>query len=208
MSAPDDRLRSDLAFVAGWIAPGSSVLDLGCGDGTLLDWLRRHKGCRCYGVEIDMDNVLRCIGRGVAVVQQNLEEGLSMFEDKAFDTVLQLESLQMLQHTEGSLREINRVGRQSIVTFPNFAFWRNRVSILRGRMPVTKTLPYQWYDTPNLRFSTLADVADLARGMGFEMLDVVALHEGRQVGWLPNLRGSLAVFRLRERIGQSGGKIG
>lgn len=199
-TAMNTGLRSDLAFVADWIAPGSSVLDLGCGDGALLAWLQQHKGCKCYGVEIDDANVLACVKNGVAVVQQNLEEGLSMFEDKSFDTVLQLQSLQMLQHTEGSLREIGRVGRQNIVTFPNFAYWKNRVSLLGGRMPVTKTLPYQWYDTPNLRFSTVADFADLARGNGFDIIDWVALHEGRQVNWLPNLRGSLAVFRLRERL--------
>ena len=201
-----EMLRSDLAFVADWIAPGSTVLDLGCGDGVLLAWLQAHKGCRCYGVEIDHDNVQACVRRGVAVVQQNLEEGLSMFEDKSFDTVLQLQSLQMLQHTEGSLREIARVGRQSIVTFPNFAFWRNRFSLAAGRMPVTKALPYQWYDTPNLRFSTLSDFADLARANGLDVLDCVALHEGRQVGWLPNLRGSLAVFRFREQDGTDAGR--
>jgi methionine biosynthesis protein MetW len=192
-------LRSDLAFVADWIAPGSSVLDLGCGDGALLAWLQEHKGCKCYGVEIDDSNVLACVRNGVSVVQQNLEEGLSMFDDKSFDTVLQLQSLQMLQHTQESLREIGRVGRQSIVTFPNFAYWKNRLSIIRGRMPVTKALPYQWYDTPNLRFSTLADFGDLARRNGFDVVDWVALHEGVQVNWLPNLRGSLAVFRFGEQ---------
>jgi methionine biosynthesis protein MetW len=196
MSTP---LRSDLAFVADWIAPGSSVLDLGCGDGALLAWLQEHKGCKCYGVEIDDANVLACARNGVNVVQQNLEDGLSMFRDKSFDTVLQLQSLQMLQHTEDSLREIGRVGTQSIVTFPNFAYWKNRFSIARGRMPVTKALPYQWYDTPNLRFSTMDDFSDLALRSGFLPIDRIALHEGQPLRWLPNLRGSLAVFRLRKK---------
>lgn len=191
-------LRSDLAFVADWIPAGSSVLDLGCGDGALLAWLQEEKGCTCYGVEIDDANVLACTRNGVSVVQQNLEDGLSMFDDKTFDTVLQLQSLQMLQHTENSLREIGRVGAQSIVTFPNFAYWKHRISIAGGRMPVTKTLPYQWYDTPNLRFSTLDDFGDLAVRSGFDIIDCVALHEGQPVSWLPNLFGSLAVFRFRK----------
>jgi len=193
------KLRSDLAFVADWIPVGSSVLDLGCGDGALLAWLQEEKACTCYGVEIDDANVLACVRNGVNVVQQNLEDGLSMFDDKSFDTVLQLQSLQMLQHTEASLREIGRVGEQSIVTFPNFAYWKHRIAIAGGRMPVTKTLPYQWYDTPNLRFSTLDDFGDLAVRSGFDIIDCVALHEGRPVSWLPNLRGSLAVFRFRKK---------
>jgi len=198
-------LRSDLAFVADWIAPGSSVLDLGCGDGSLLAWLQKHKKCQCYGIEIDDANVLACERNGVNVLQLNLEDGLSIFKDRSFDTVLQLQSLQMLQHTENSLREIGRVGRQSIVTFPNFAYWKHRLSILGGRMPVTRSLPYQWYDTPNLRFATAADFRDLAQAGGFEILDRVALHEGRPVHRLPNLRGSLAVFRLRQRAAGTAG---
>ena len=198
MTRRSARLRSDLAFVADWIAPGSSVLDLGCGDGALLAWLQDKKGCRCYGVEIDDGKVLACVENGVNVIQQNLEEGLAMFGDKSFDTVLQLESLQMLQQTERMLREIGRVGRESIVTFPNFAFWTNRVAILRGRMPITKSLPHQWYDTPNLRFSTVADFTELAERNGLEIMDKVVLHRGRPVRWWPRLRGSLAVFRFRK----------
>jgi methionine biosynthesis protein MetW len=190
-------LRSDLAFVADWILPGSSVLDLGCGDGALLAYLQEEKRCRCYGVEIDPDKVLACIENGVNVIQQNLEEGLAMFGDQSFDTVLQLESLQAVRHTEEMLAELRRVGQESIVTFPNFGFWADRVAILRGRMPVTKSLPYQWFDTPNVRFSTLTDFAELARASGFVILKSLALHEGARVHWLPNLRGSLAVFRLR-----------
>lgn len=190
-------LRSDLAFVADWIAPRSSVLDLGCGDGTLLAYLQEEKGCRCYGVEIDPDKVLGCVRNDVNVIQQNLEEGLAMFGDQSFDTVVQLESLQAVRHTKQMLAELRRVGRESIVTFPNFGFWADRVAIARGRMPVTKSLPYQWFDSPNLRFSTLTDFTDLARASGFAVLASLALHEGRPVYWLPNLRGSLAVLRLR-----------
>ena len=194
---PQSHLRPDHALVARWIAPGSSVLDLGCGDGSLLAWLQRDKQCRCVGVELDDANVLECVKNGVEVVQQNLEDGLALFSDASFDIVVQLESLQMVRHTEVILAELGRVGRESIVTFPNFAYWSHRVAILRGRMPVTKSLPYQWYDTPNLRSATLPDFADLAAKNGFTLLAQSALHEGKPVTFLPNLFGSIALFRLR-----------
>jgi methionine biosynthesis protein MetW len=189
-------LRSDLALVARWIAPGSAVLDLGCGDGALLAYLQEEKGCRCVGVELDSDNVLLSIENGVEVVQQNLEDGLAMFADHSFDSVLQLQSLQMVQHTEAMLREIGRIGREGIVTFPNFGHWTHRLSILRGRMPVSKTLPYQWYNSPNLRFSTMVDIIALAKSSGFEIVECLSLHEGEEVRFWPNLLGSLAMLRL------------
>ena len=193
---PASALRPDLAAIANWIAPGSSVLDLGCGDGSLLAWLQRERGCRCVGVEIDDAKLLACTKQGVEVIQQNLEDGLALFADGSFDTILQLETLQMVVHTGAMLRELGRVGRESIVSFPNFAFWANRVSIARGRMPVTRTLPYQWYDTPNLRFSTFSDFRDLAMKSGFALREQFALRDGRAVRFLPNLFGRVAVFRL------------
>ena len=189
-------LRPDLAAIAKWIAPGSSVLDLGCGDGSLLAWLQKEKGCRCVGVEIDDAKVLACASNRVEVIQQNLEDGLALFSDRSFDTVVQLETLQMVTHTEGMLRELGRVGSESIVTFPNFAFWSHRISIARGRMPVTRSLPYQWYDTPNLRFATFTDFRELAQKSGFALRDHFALRDGRVVRFLPNLFGRVAVFRL------------
>ena len=189
-------LRPDHAIVADWIAPGSSVLDLGCGDGSLLAWLQREKNCRCVGVELDDANLLACVKNGVDVIQQNLENGLALFGDGSFDTVVQLESLQMVQHTERMLSELGRVGRESIVTFPNFAHWSHRIAIARGRMPVSKSLPYQWYDTPNLRFATFADFRELAKRSGFSLRDQFALRDGRVVRYLPNLFGRVAVFRL------------
>lgn len=196
MSASAMTLRPELAAIAAWIAPGSSVLDLGCGDGALLAWLQREKGCRCVGVEIDDAKVLACAKQGVEVIQQNLEDGLALFSDASFDTVLQLETLQMVVHTEGILRELGRVGRESIVSFPNFAFWTHRLAILQGRMPVSKSLPYEWYDTPNLRFATFADFLQLATRSGFTLRDRFALRGGRVVRFLPNLFGNVAVFRL------------
>ena len=189
-------LRPDLAAIAAWIPAGASVLDLGCGDGSLLAWLQREKGCRCVGVELDDRKVLACAAQGVEVIQQNLEDGLALFSDGSFDTVLQLETLQMVVHTEASLRELARVGRESIVSFPNFAFWSHRLAILRGRMPISKALPYQWYDTPNLRFATFDDFVALTEKSGFTLRDRFALRGGRVIRFLPNLFGNVAVFRL------------
>lgn len=194
------QLRPDLAFIAHWVAPGAHVLDLGCGNGVMLDYLQTDKQCSGYGVEIDDKEIPECVARGVSVIQQNLETGLAMFADNAFDTVLCLSALQMMKNVEDVLREIARVGRDAIVSFPNFAYWPHRVALLRGRMPVSKSLPYQWYDTPNLRCATIKDFEELAAEAGLEVLECVALKEdGTPVSSLPNWRGSLAVFRLRKK---------
>ena len=162
--------RNGLAHIAGLVPAGSRVLDLGCGGGALLAHLRDERGCRGIGIEIDDALVAQCIRRDVKVLQLNLEDGLSLFEDDSFDVVLQLDTLQNLRHTAELLRETARVGHQAIVSFPNFAHWPNRLSVLRGRMPVTKALPYQWFDTPNIRVGTFADFEVLARQCGFEFL--------------------------------------
>lgn len=192
-------LRADLAFIAHWVRPASHVLDLGCGDGVMLEYLQSDKQCIGYGIEIDDDKIPACIERGVAVMQQDLDAGLAMFADNTFDTVLCLSALQMIQNVEGMLREIARVGREAIVSFPNFAYWPHRVALLRGHMPVSKSLPYQWYDTPNLRCATINDFEELANRVGLEVLECVALQDGKPVSFLPNWRGSLAVFRFRKR---------
>ncbi len=192
-------LRPDLAFIAHWVAPASQVLDLGCGDGVMLDYLQTDKQCLGYGVEIDDAKIPLCIGRGVSVIQQDLEAGLAMFADDAFDTVLCLSALQMMKNVEGILRDIARVGREAIVSFPNFAYWPHRFALMRGRMPVSKSLPYEWYDTPNLRCATIKDFEELANQVGLEVLECVALQDGKPVSFLPNWRGSLAVFRFRKR---------
>jgi len=186
--------RRELEVIAELVPPGSRVLDLGCGGGELLAHLRDARGCTGYGVEIDDQNVLACARRGVNVIQLNLEEGLALFEDASFDVVLQLQTLQHLRNTERMLRETARVGRQGIVSFPNFAHWPNRMSVLRGRMPVTKTLPYQWYDTPNIRVGTFADFEVLAQRNGLRIRDSFGLNGGQPVRRWPNLRASVAVF--------------
>ena len=148
-------------------------------------------------LELDDAKVHDCVQRGVNVLQLNLEEGLALFEDNSFDVVLQLDTLQNLRNTEAMLRETARVGRIGIVSFPNFAHWPNRLSVLRGRMPVTKALPYQWYDTPNIRVGTHADFEQLARQCGLRILESFGLHEGRIVARLPNLLASTAVFKFQ-----------
>ena len=195
-----DGLRADLAFIARWVSPHSRVLDLGCGDGAMLDYLQVDKQCSGYGVEIDDIKIPRCIERGVSVIQQDLEAGLAMFADNAFDTVLCLSALQMMKNVEGILRDITRVGQEAIVSFPNFAHWPHRLALLRGRMPVSESLPYDWFDTPNLRCATITDFEELAREVGLEVLECVALKDdGTPVTFLPDWRGSLAVFRLRKK---------
>ena len=196
MNAADDGLTVEMHHIAALVPPGSRVLDLGCGRGELLDHLVRQRGCTGYGIEIDDANLQACVGRGVDVIQLNLEDGLAMFEDQSFDVVLQLQTLQHLRNTEVMLRETVRVGRMGIVTFPNFAHWPNRLSVLRGRMPVTRTLPYQWYDTPNIRVSTFADLDVLAQRNGLRVLQRFGLQGGQRVDLLPNLLASVAVFQF------------
>ena len=185
-----------LHSIARLVPPGSRVLDLGCGDGALLAHLRDARQCTGYGVEIDDAKVHACLKRGVNVLQLNLEDGLNMFGDDAFDVVLQIDTLQHLRNAETMLRETARVGRSGVVAFPNFAHWPNRLAVLQGRMPVTKRLPYQWYDTPNIRVGTHADLAVLAQRNGLRVLDSFGLQEGRTVRWAPNLRAGTSVYKL------------
>ena len=183
--------------IAQLVPEGARVLDLGCGDGALLQYLQRERGCSGYGVELDDANVLACTQRGVNVLQLNLDQGLKVFADQSFDVVLQIDTLQHLRNAEVMLRETARVGRTGIVAFPNFAHWPNRLAVLRGRMPVTKVLPYQWYDTPNIRVGTLRDFRALALKNRLRILDEFGLQDGREVRVWPNARASRAVFKLQ-----------
>ena len=188
--------RRDMELIADMVPRGSRVLDLGCGTGELLAHLRDARGCSGYGVEIADANVLACTQRGVNVIQLNLEDGLAMFEDQSFDVVLQLDTMQHLRNTERMLRETARVGRIGIVSFPNFAHWANRLRVVSGRMPVTKALPYEWYDTPNIRVGTYADFEVLARKEGFRVLDSFGIQNAEVVRRWPNLMASVAVFKF------------
>jgi methionine biosynthesis protein MetW len=175
---------------------GSRVLDLGCGDGALLAFLQQHHGCSGYGVEINDANVLACVKQGVNVIQLNLDQGLAMFGDQSFDVVLQIDTLQHLRNAQTMLQETVRVGRLGIVTFPNFAHWPNRLSVLQGYMPVTRKLPYQWYDTPNIRVATFADFLALAKNTRLHIKDAFGLQDDGEVRWWPNARAATAVFKL------------
>ncbi len=185
-----------LNAIAQLVPQGARVLDLGCGDGELLAHLRATRGCSGYGIEIDDANVLACVKRGVNVIQLNLEEGLAMFGDASFDVVLQIDTLQNLRNAETMLQETARVGRTGIVAFPNFGHWPNRLAVLKGRMPVTKRLPYQWFDTPNIRVATFADFEALAARNRLKVSDSFGLQDGRAVRLAPNLMAGTAVFKF------------
>jgi methionine biosynthesis protein MetW len=187
----------NLQAIARLVPHGARVLDLGCGDGAMLAHLQQHHGCTGYGVELDDTNVHACVQRGVNVIQLNLDEGLNLFADQSFDVVLQIDTLQHLRNAEVMLRETVRVGRMGVVAFPNFGHWPNRLAVLQGRMPVTRRLPYQWYDTPNIRVGTFADFAELARKNQLRVHDAFGLHNGQEVRALPNLMAGTAVFQLQ-----------
>jgi methionine biosynthesis protein MetW len=191
--------RYDFELISGWIAEGARVLDLGCGDGVLLAGLAATKGTRGYGIEIDDANVLASVKNNVNVVQTDIESGLANFADGSFDFVILSQTLQAMRNAESVLNEMLRVGREGIVTFPNFGYWRHRLDILQGHMPVSKTLPYSWYDTPNIHLCTVQDFEDLCEKVGAEILDERVIHEGRTITVMPNLLGSLGVFRFRRK---------
>ena len=188
--------RPDLAAIARWVEPGARVLDLGCGDGALLKYLWEMRQAPGYGVEFDDAHVLECVRNDVNVLQLDLESGLSVFRDGSFDCVILSETLQAIRHTEELMREMLRVGREAIVSFPNFGHWQARLQVMLGRMPVSKELPYHWYDTPNVHLCTLEDFEDFCRRLGVRILERLVLHEARAVTLLPNFLGSLAAFRL------------
>ncbi len=189
--------RPDFAAIAAWIPQGASVLDLGCGDGSLLEYLKSERQVRGYGVEIDNQGILHCIERGVNVIQSNLEDGLSGFESGAFDFVILSQTLQATRHTEALVKEMLRVGREAIVSFPNFGYWKARLQVLRGNMPVSSELPYQWYDTPNVHLCTLHDFEALCASHAIQVLGRHVITHGRDVSFMPNLLGSMAVYRFK-----------
>jgi methionine biosynthesis protein MetW len=189
--------RPDYAAIAGWVSMGSSVLDLGCGDGSLLRYLRDSRSTAGYGVEIDDDRVLACVKSGVNVIQGDLERGLSEFESRSFDYVVLSQTLQAVKNSERIIRDMLRVGREGIVTFPNFGYWKNRWQVITGHMPVSDNLPYQWFDTPNVHLCTIADFERFCAGHGVKILERKVLTRGKPVSVLPNLLGSLAVYRFQ-----------
>ncbi|MFT0533176.1 methionine biosynthesis protein MetW [Castellaniella hirudinis] len=200
-SQPDPAPRIDLQRIAQWIEPGSRVLDLGCADGYLLSHLQRTRQVRGAGVELDDDRVIAAVRRGVRVIQQNLEEGLALFDDQQFDTVVLSQTLQSMHHTEHILREMARVARYGIVSFPNFGYWPHGWSILRGRMPVNDQMPYQWYDTPNIHLCTLRDFQLLAAQLGLRITHLATFRGNQEIHWLRGWRSMLAVYRFESPLG-------
>ncbi len=195
-------ILSEFERVVEWIVPGSRVLDLGCGDGALLARLRDARQVRGYGLEIDVGNVVKCMARGVNVIQADLDQGLSDFDTGSFDTVILLQTLQAVHFPADLLREMLRVGREGVVTFPNFGHWRARAQLgLGGRMPITPSLPSQWYETENIHLFTLKDFEVLCDDEGIQVVERVVLDARRQEGLLarswPTLFGELAVYRVR-----------
>ena len=188
--------RADFAAIAQWVKPAARVLDLGCGDGSLFKYLKRERDICGYGVEIDDDNVLACVKNGVNVVQRNLERGLREFEDQSFDYVILSQTLQAMRNGERIIHEMLRVGREGILTFPNFGYWRNRTQVLRGRMPLSETLPYQWFDTPNIHLCTIDDFESFCSERGIRILERKVLTGGAPVNVMPNLMGALAIYHF------------
>lgn len=196
---PSDTSRPDFAAIAMWISSGAKVLDLGCGDGTLLRYLRDTRGIFGYGVEIDDNNVLSCVNNGVNVIQSDLESGLSIFESDSFDYVILSQTLQAMRHTEEIINEMLRVGKQGIVSFPNFGYWKNRMQVISGHMPISEELPYQWFDTPNIHLCTLGDFEELCRLCGAQILEHIVMNGNRRITFLPNLFGKLAFYRFERQ---------
>lgn len=191
------NLRDDLQLIYDWIAEGSHVLDLGCGKGELLSALSSHKHCTGYGVEIATDGVQAAIEHGVNVIQADLEKGLDIFADHSFDVVVLSQTIQAMQNTEVILRELTRLAKQAVVSFPNFGYWRNRLQIaLGGKMPVSERMPYQWYNTPNIHWCTLQDFELLCTKNSIQILERAVMTAGDRVEFLPNLLGSLAFYRV------------
>jgi methionine biosynthesis protein MetW len=190
-------VRADFALIAQWIAPNAKVLDLGCGDGSLLSQLRKTHNIRGYGVEKDDANWLKAMNNGVDVIQMDLESGLSGFEAQSFDVVILSQTLQAVLNTEAIVHEMLRVGREVIVTFPNFGYWRHRAQILTGNMPVSDNLPYQWYDTPNVHLCTINDFDDFCRKSNIKVQQRLVLTDKKEVRFMPNIMGNLAMYRLR-----------
>lgn len=199
------QLRTDQALIAEWIKPGSRVLDLGCGDGTLLTYLHHQLQASGYGLEIDPDNVTACIGRGVPVIQSDIDAGLSDFDDDSFDYVIMTQTLQAVHYPHKVINEMLRVGREGIVTFPNMGHWRSRMQVaFGGRMPITPALPYQWYDSPNIHLCSVRDFEELCEEDGIEILEYTTVDRAHRTSLgmrlFPNLLGEIAIYRFRREL--------
>ena len=191
--------RPDFVAIAALVKSGAKVLDLGCGDGSLLRYLCNARDVHGYGVEIDDENIQACFNNGINVIQSDLESGLSSFESGSFDYVILSQTLQAMKHTEGIIKEMMRVSKEGIVSFPNFGYWKNRLQVICGHMPVSETLPYQWFDTPNIHLCTLGDFERFCRQHGARILERRIMNGDHQVSFAPNLFGILAFYRFERQ---------
>jgi len=187
--------------IENWVNSGSRILDLGCGDGTILEALKLNKSIEGYGVEIDKENILACIEKGIDVIEQNIDEGLSNFQDKSFDTVLVSQTIQVLKNPKLALEEITRIGHQSLIVIPNFGHWRSRLTVfLGGKMPVTETLPDKWYETQNIHLCTVADFENLCSELDIVIEEKKILNAKGEVSSISsswsNLLSSAVIYRL------------
>ena len=196
-------LRAEQVLIADWITEGSRVLDLGCGDGQLLAALQAQKGVTGYGIEIDPDNIVSCIKRGVNVIHSDLDAGLSEFDADSFDFVIMTQTIQAMRFPHRLIDEMLRIGRESIVTFPNMGHWKCRLQFLHGKMPVTRHLPNTWYDTANIHMCTLSDFEDLCAEKHLQVLERAPVDsQHRAVPGMrlwPNLLAEIAVYRIKRR---------
>ena len=191
--------RPDFAAIATLVKAGTKVLDLGCGDGSLLRYLRDTRDIHGYGVEINDENVQACFNNGINVIQNDLESGLSSFGSGSFDYVILSQTLQAMRHTENLIKEMMRVSKEGIVSFPNFGYWKNRLQVLSGYMPVSEVLPYQWFDTPNIHLCTLGDFERFCRQHGANILERRIMNGDHQISFAPNLFGMLAFYRFERQ---------
>jgi methionine biosynthesis protein MetW len=197
-------VRLDYRMIEEYVPPGSQVLDLGCGDGALLEQLIADKGCRGCGIDMDLEAVQKCIARGVPVYHGDMLEGMAMFEDRRFDCVVLSQTLQQAVCPDRVLREMLRVGRRAVISFPNFGHWKVRLQLLfGGRMPITRVLPHKWYSTPNIHLLTIRDFFDLCAEQGLRVVDRTYLTPsyGRLPGVLANLFASMAIFVVEPAAG-------
>ncbi len=203
MKQTDSQIRFDLQVIASWIEPGSKVLGLGCGEGELLHFLKKNKQVACTGIEIDEDKVAKCIEKGLTVLQGDINEEVLDYPDRTFDYVILSQTLQQIYEPGELVRAMLRIGRKGVVSFPNFSHWNVRLQLLTtGRAPLTKQLPYEWYNTPNIRVISMEDFRRFSRKMGFSILREVAIntdhHEksGNIIKLFANFRATYGVFLI------------
>ena len=196
MKLNKNNYRYDFSIIANWVNSNSKVLDLGCGDGELLKYLKKERNITGYGIEKDPDNWLTSLKKGINVLQVDIEAGLPEFEDNSFDVVILSKTIQSMHNTEEILDEMLRVGKQVIVTFPNFGYWRDRIQSIQGVMPESKELPYSWFNTPNVHLCTINDFDNLCKSNKYKIVDRLVLTDNKSVIFFPNLFGALALYNL------------